>query len=233
MGMFIQNPNGSNKNAVKKTNKIGESTVVMVIQKRRAHDIHYPPKFKTYLSLLPPDKISYHFCWKWRYIPSLKLTAKSLYLKNRWVGRPSKMSFWDVRVAVRFRESKFELRGYGCFLKWWYPTTVGFPTKHDHFGVWNGDTTIQGNPYNYSEEGNQNIGHVKVKSWTPKSSSASSNEFSDFHPSAPNGPSYFTHLGACLLFLSWTFNIRFLKNKQNVSAPTQKTTHTLSFVEPK
>ena len=25
--------------------------------------------------------------------------------------------------------------GCGCFLKWWYPTTIGFPTKNDHFGV--------------------------------------------------------------------------------------------------
>ena len=23
---------------------------------------------------------------------------------------------------------------YGCFLKWWYPATMGFPTKNDHFG---------------------------------------------------------------------------------------------------
>ena len=22
-----------------------------------------------------------------------------------------------------------------CFLKWWYPTTIGFPTKNDHFEV--------------------------------------------------------------------------------------------------
>ena len=33
-----------------------------------------------------------------------------------------------------------EKRGPGClgymgFLKWWYPTTMGFPTKHDHFGM--------------------------------------------------------------------------------------------------
>ena len=26
-------------------------------------------------------------------------------------------------------------RVYGCFLKWCYPTTMGVPTKHDHFGV--------------------------------------------------------------------------------------------------
>ena len=24
---------------------------------------------------------------------------------------------------------------HGCFRKWWYPTTMGFPTKNDHFGV--------------------------------------------------------------------------------------------------
>ena len=23
----------------------------------------------------------------------------------------------------------------GGFLKWWYPTTIGFPIKNDHFGV--------------------------------------------------------------------------------------------------
>ena len=33
---------------------------------------------------------------------------------------------------------------YRGFLKWWYPTTMGFPTKNDHFGVWNGGTTIKG-----------------------------------------------------------------------------------------
>jgi len=24
---------------------------------------------------------------------------------------------------------------YGVFLKWWYPTTMGFHTKNDHFGM--------------------------------------------------------------------------------------------------
>ena len=33
---------------------------------------------------------------------------------------------------------------YGGFLKWWYPTTMGFPTKNDHFGVFL-DTAIFGN----------------------------------------------------------------------------------------
>ena len=33
---------------------------------------------------------------------------------------------------------------YGGVLKWWFPTTLGFPTKDDHFEVFWG-TTIQGN----------------------------------------------------------------------------------------
>ena len=31
---------------------------------------------------------------------------------------------------------------YGGFLEWWYSTTIGFPTKNDHFGVEIGGTTI-------------------------------------------------------------------------------------------
>ena len=29
----------------------------------------------------------------------------------------------------------FLLHPHGGFLKWWYQTTIGFPTKNDHFGV--------------------------------------------------------------------------------------------------
>ena len=37
----------------------------------------------------------------------------------------------------------FQAFPYGGFLEWWYPTsTIGFPTKNDHFGVWIGGTTI-------------------------------------------------------------------------------------------
>ena len=48
--------------------------------------------------------------------------------------------------------SIFTLRNhlpYGWFLKWWYPTTIGFPTKNEPFwGVWGG-TTILGTPHIY------------------------------------------------------------------------------------
>ena len=39
------------------------------------------------------------------------------------------------------------LYSYGCFLKWWYPTTLGFPTKHDHFGVFWGYHHLRKHPY--------------------------------------------------------------------------------------
>ena len=36
---------------------------------------------------------------------------------------------------------------YGGFLKWWYSTTIGFPTKNDHFGVFWGYHHLRKHPY--------------------------------------------------------------------------------------
>ena len=36
---------------------------------------------------------------------------------------------------------------YGGFLKWWYPATMGFPTKNDHFGVFGGYHYFRKHPY--------------------------------------------------------------------------------------
>ena len=38
--------------------------------------------------------------------------------------------------------SNINMQTNGGFLKWWYPTTIGFPTKNDHFGVEIGGTTL-------------------------------------------------------------------------------------------
>ena len=35
---------------------------------------------------------------------------------------------------------------YGVFLKWWQPTTIGFPTKNDHFGGFGGKTPFEETP---------------------------------------------------------------------------------------
>ena len=39
------------------------------------------------------------------------------------------------------------LKQYGGFLKWWYPTTMGFPTKNDHSGVFWGYPHLRKHPY--------------------------------------------------------------------------------------
>ena len=67
-------------------------------------------------------------------IPSLKLPALPW---NLMVGRCIAFPF---RMAVTFRGVHWLLVYqrvflYGCFRKWWYPTTMGFPTKNDQFGV--------------------------------------------------------------------------------------------------
>ena len=36
---------------------------------------------------------------------------------------------------------------FGGFLKWWYPTTMGFHTKNDHFGVFWGTHNFRKHPY--------------------------------------------------------------------------------------
>ena len=55
--------------------------------------------------------------------------------------------------AAQFTErGRFEKRIvviYGGFLKWWYPTTMGFPTKNDHFGVFWGYHHLRKHPYLY------------------------------------------------------------------------------------
>ena len=37
--------------------------------------------------------------------------------------------------CMGFLLSDFRPQRNGGFLKWWYPKTIGFPTKNDHFGV--------------------------------------------------------------------------------------------------
>ena len=36
---------------------------------------------------------------------------------------------------------------FGDFLKCWYPTTIGFPTKNDHFGVFWGYHHLRKHPF--------------------------------------------------------------------------------------
>jgi len=46
-----------------------------------------------------------------------------------FVARVFLLTFQDVGDIIKYNFP------YGGLLKWWYPTTMGFPTKNNHFGV--------------------------------------------------------------------------------------------------
>ena len=57
----------------------------------------------------------------------------------------------------------------GGFLKWWYPTIMGFPTKNDHFGVFWGHHHLRKHPNNnftcWKKPGRPNASETWVVSW--------------------------------------------------------------------
>ena len=67
--------------------------------------------------------------------------------RHGWEPRPEPMAKWvDEAMALcmplcGIAKEEFAVKNgdenrcrNGGFLKWWYPTTMGFPTKNDHFG---------------------------------------------------------------------------------------------------
>ena len=57
----------------------------------------------------------------------------------------TKCARWESKLSVLRSENCVLI--YGGFLKWWYPTTIGFPTKNDHFGVFWGYHHLRKHPY--------------------------------------------------------------------------------------
>ena len=51
-----------------------------------------------------------------------------------------------LEISLHFQKIYLYDRG---FLKWWYPTTMGFPTKNNHFGVFWGYHHLRKHPYVY------------------------------------------------------------------------------------
>ena len=56
----------------------------------------------------------------------------------------------------------------GCFLKWLYPTTMGFPTKNDHFGVFWGYHHLRKHP------------NISLSRWEHRPTGQVSRAFQDF-----------------------------------------------------
>ena len=67
------------------------------------------------------------FCWE----------PGNLSSRSWGIDHPRSMSILFILATSHAANST-----YGGFLKWWYPTTMGFTTKNDHFGVEIGGTTI-------------------------------------------------------------------------------------------
>ena len=59
----------------------------------------------------------------------------------------SKSQRKTVVVSLSLSLSHRKITSYGGFLKWWYPTPMGFPTKNDHFGVFWGYHHLRKHPY--------------------------------------------------------------------------------------
>ena len=64
-----------------------------------------------------------------------------------WMGCSMGWPYWDITLTIL-----------GGFLKWWYPTTIGFPTKNDHVGVSWGYHHLRKHPLGGSS-------HILVQWW--------------------------------------------------------------------
>ena len=56
---------------------------------------------------------------------------------------------WAYVTSRRLRVANETIYIYGGFLKWWYPKTIGFPTRNDHFGVFWGYHHLRKHPYEH------------------------------------------------------------------------------------
>ena len=77
-----------------------------------------------------------HLAGVWTDEPSPTFLADGILLRS------SAEEFGDSVISLRIE--RLEL--FGGFLKWWYQTTMGFPTKNDHFGVFWGYHHLRKHP---------------------------------------------------------------------------------------
>ena len=119
----------------------------------------------------PNHHFSVNSVYKWSCNPILTYLVWDMYVKNpykplirvapvfEWfflgegwyqIIREVRDSGQEVEVSCWIvSPQNFNYSTYGCFLKWWYPTTMGFPTKNDHSGVFWGYHHLRKHPYIY------------------------------------------------------------------------------------
>ena len=69
------------------------------------------------------------------------------YPKDLLLTSPLPKSWMDYDEADLGSQKSHDMNPFGGFLKWWYPTTMGFPTKNDHFGVFWGYHHLRKPPF--------------------------------------------------------------------------------------
>ena len=117
--------------------------------------------------------------WKWTDI-SKKHQRKKRMKKNGTVFwsilRPRLSSIFAVKLEFHARNlivinlqkpldwDDGSCKDMGGFLKWWYPTTMDFPTKNDHFGVFRGYHHLKKHPHWLCKKNNQHHQYMTSKS---------------------------------------------------------------------
>ena len=115
---------------------------------------HYPPLFQAWSGAgyhQPSAGIS-HFCWwprslLWPWLCHLKHAFECLFQHCEIVCK-NVLHLLTLEMAwINARTHPASGKYVGGFLKCWYPTTFGFPTKNDHLGVFGGYHHFRKHPY--------------------------------------------------------------------------------------
>ena len=81
---------------------------------------------KEILFEIAKQRISHLSVWRTKYGRASPIPTTQRTFRRDFGQREKCLGDW-----LKLSESSL----HGGFLKWWYPTTMGFPTKNDHFGV--------------------------------------------------------------------------------------------------
>ena len=96
------------------------------------------------MMIFPPPFLSLPVCRAWC---STALNEAKFQWPKDIVSAVEKETQHAWKMVICVLSSTIIVDSYRGFLKWWYPTTMGFPTKNDHFGVFWGYHHLRKHPY--------------------------------------------------------------------------------------
>ena len=86
----------------------------------------------------------------WCFYKNLPILLRFLWILQFSSGKKTRIpafgvSFFHLKLVSPKKHLSPSL--FGGFLKWWYPTTISFPTENDHFGVFWGYNHLRKHPF--------------------------------------------------------------------------------------